>query len=93
MEGSGMKVDCIIPVGPGHEDLHLQAVESVRIASLLKGSFTDINIRIIDDTKGQLGRSKARNIAVEGSDSDWIFFLDADDRIHPEACSSPYQYL
>jgi len=59
-------------------------VESVRIATLDKGPFSKVNIRIVDDTKGEMGRSAARNKGVSQSDADWIFFLDADDLMHPD---------
>ena len=88
-----MRCDVIIPVGRGHEDLYLQAVESVRIATQWSGLFTDIKIKVIDDTKAKLGRSSARNIAVESSDADWLFFLDADDRLHPKAFDSISPYI
>ena len=88
-----MKCDVIIPVGPGHEEIHQQAVESVRIASKWAGPFTDVKIKVVDDTKAELGRSKARNLAAENSDADWLFFLDADDRIHPKAFESVEEYV
>jgi glycosyltransferase involved in cell wall biosynthesis len=80
-----MKCDCIIPVGPGHQEVHYQALESIRIATLSKGPFSIVSIRVIDDTNGEKGRSRCRNQAVAESDADWIFFLDADDRMHPDA--------
>jgi glycosyltransferase involved in cell wall biosynthesis len=81
-----MKCDIIIPVGPGHEELVHRAVGSVEMAKdFHKGAFTDIDVTAIDDTKGLLGRSQARNLAVADSKADWVFFLDADDLMHPEA--------
>lgn len=38
----------------------------------------------MDDTRGETGRSAARNKAVEAADAEWLFFLDADDLMHPE---------
>jgi len=58
-------------------------VNSVRVATLDKGPFKTVNIRIVDDTKGELGRSQARNQGLEESEAEWVFFLDADDLMHP----------
>jgi hypothetical protein len=81
-----MKLDIITPVGPGHEELVHRAAGSIQIAKEHSvGLFEDIDLIAIDDTKGQLGRSQARNLAVADSKADWIFFLDADDLMHPEA--------
>ena len=81
-----MKLDIIIPVGPGHKQLVNEAVQSVKIAMWAgQGSFSDIRIKGVDDTEGKLGRSKARNTAIQASKADWLFFLDADDLMHPEA--------
>lgn len=80
-----MNLDVIIPVGPGHEQTYQRAVESVRIATLCKARFSKVNIKIVDDTEGKIGRGAARNRGVEQSESEWIFFLDADDMMHPQA--------
>lgn len=90
-----MKCDIVLPVGPGHEETHMEAVNSVKIAAMNKGQFESISIRVVDDTKGELGRSKARNMGVQESDADWIFFLDADDLMHPYAfeAKSRHPYL
>lgn len=81
-----MKCDVVIPIGPGHEELVHRAVNSVEIAEAFnKGPFEAVDVVGIDDTQGQHGRSKARNEAVQKSNADWIFFLDADDLMHPRA--------
>ena len=81
-----MKCDIIIPVGPGHEELVHRAVGSVEMAKdFHSGAFSDIDVTAVDDTKGLLGRSQARNLAVADSKADWLFFLDADDLMHPGA--------
>jgi len=81
-----MDLQVITPVGPGHEELQYRAMQSVHIAcKTAQGPFSNIRCLIIDDTKGEIGRSKARNEAVQAADSDWLFFLDADDLMHPEA--------
>jgi len=81
-----LKLDIVIPVGPGHKQLVNEAIHSVNIACLTdKGPFADIKIKGVDDTEGKYGRSKARNMAIDASKADWMFFLDADDLMHPQA--------
>ena len=73
----------IIPIGPGHQQLASQAAQSVTQAiNHNKGPFSKIVVFEIDDTLGKLGRSRARNKAVQRVNKkgiDWVFFLDADD--------------
>jgi len=73
----------IIPIGPGHRQLARQAAQSVTQAiNHNKGPFGRIVVFTIDDTLGKLGRSRARNNAVQEvrkKGIDWVFFLDADD--------------
>jgi len=83
-------LDIIVPVGPGHEEIHKRALDSIRVAVTLadamgESSFQRVNVLVEDDTKGELGRSAARNKAVWRGDGEWLFFLDADDILHPEA--------
>lgn len=81
-----MKLDIIIPVGPGHEKLVNEAVQSVKIACRMStGPFKDVKVKAVDDTKGQMGRSAARNYAIKASKAEVLFFLDADDVLHPNA--------
>lgn len=88
-----MRLDIIIPVGPGHDKLVNEAIQSIKIACRTsKGPFDDIKIKAIDDTKGELGRSKSRNTAIKSSKSDWLFFLDADDLMYPTALKSMSDY-
>ena len=72
-----MDVQCITPVGPGHEEVAIDA-----IASAMKLGYEVIPV---DDTQGKLGRSKARNIGVKMATAEWLFFLDADDLMHKDA--------
>lgn len=89
-----MKCHVIMPVGPGHGQLKHRAIESVRIAMMTDmGPFNDVTVRTIEDTDGKLGRSKARNMAVAQSDADWLFFLDADDLMHPWAFRNVASYI
>ncbi len=64
-------MDCtvIIPIGPGHEKIAEQAIESVIMASNEGiGRFHNIHIVAGDDTLGNKGRSKTRNECVFGID-------------------------
>jgi len=81
-----MNLQVITPVGPGHEHLKDRALESVRVAiEYDKGPFEDVRVLAIDDTAGEMGRSAARNEAVKAATAEWLFFLDADDLMHPKA--------
>lgn len=75
----------ITPVGPGHGDCALNAQRSVLEAGL--GDFESVEHIIVNDPKGELGRSKARNLGIESATAEWLFFLDADDRMMPNALS------
>ena len=89
-----MKLDIIIPVGPGHKELVNEAIQSVKIAMYTgQGPFKEIKIKGIDDTAGKYGRSRARNMAISASTADWLFFLDADDLMHPEALINVNSYM
>lgn len=72
-----MEVQVIVPVGPGHDRVAIEAV-----ASALSLGFDPLPI---DDTEGKLGRSRARNIGVMEATAEWLFFLDADDLLHKDA--------
>lgn len=71
----------IIPVGPGHEELAERAVGTVRKAWERRGDgWTTLIIELVDDSKGEKGRSAARNEGILAHPSaDWYFLLDADD--------------
>ena len=89
-----MRCHVIIPVGPGHEEIRNRALESVRIACKTgQGLFADVRVRMVEDLDGGMGRSKARNFAVGQSDSEWIFFLDSDDVLHPQAFEAVAELL
>lgn len=77
-------IEVIIPVGPGHQGTVDRAVQSVHVA-VDNYAWEPVRIKAVDDTDGKMGRSAARNHAVKNSTADWIFFLDADDMMHPEA--------
>ena len=84
-----MKCVVITPVGPGHEKMAQECRRSVAAAIAHgRGIFSEIDHRLVDDTRGELGRSAARNGAVieaAAAGVDWIFFLDADDLMVLEA--------
>jgi glycosyltransferase involved in cell wall biosynthesis len=88
-----MQLDVIVPVGPGHEELMHHAMESVRVATAMRHPFEAVRLRVVDDRQGLAGRSAARNQAVRESTADWLFFLDADDAMHPEALVNVEPYL
>ncbi|HYD68944.1 FkbM family methyltransferase [Azospirillum sp.] len=83
------KCAIVIPVGPGHEGLSQQAIASVQAAAQTDpGPFTDFDCLLIDDTAGTKGRSAARNEGVRKAaerGADWLFLLDADDLMTPNA--------
>ncbi|WP_160286236.1 glycosyltransferase [Pseudomonas knackmussii] len=83
-----MKCCVIIPVGPGHKELSQRVIHSIEqaIASGI-GPFSEVEILPQDDTLG-LGRSRARNLGVIAAGkrgADWIFFIDADELMAPNA--------
>lgn len=86
----------VTPVGPGHELLAEDSAESVAAAfDRNAGPFSDIDIIRVDDTQGLLGRSEARNRGVREAQrrqAQWIFFLDADDLMHPDAFGAMSAY-
>ncbi|MAL99940.1 MAG: hypothetical protein CL583_15985 [Alteromonadaceae bacterium] len=80
----------ITPVGPGHAELfETSCAPSVEQAKAWNpGPFAEVRHLMMDDTEGKFGRSARRNEAIrmagEGG-SDWVFFLDADDVLTPNA--------
>src|SRR4051794_6965072 len=82
-----MKLVVVTPVGPGHAVVALRCAESVALAwDFSPGPFTSIVHDRRDDTKGDLGRSRARNRAVAAHpDADWFLFVDADDLLLTDA--------
>ena len=58
--------------------------------------FSELEVVPVDDQKGELGRSRARNLGVSralSSGADWIFFLDADDLMAEGAFAAASSYL
>ncbi len=85
----GLSCGVITPIGPGHAEIYRECRASIEKASAQsRGPFERVDIVSVDDTKAELGRSRARNGAVRRCaelDVDWLFFLDADDLMSPEA--------
>lgn len=77
----GLRVLCVIPVGPGHSVVAMDAVQSIMAAELPDNIAREV--AVVDDSEGLTGRSAARNEGARSSDSDWLFFLDADDLAYP----------
>lgn len=80
-----MKLTVITPVGPGHERWVHDCTESVRAASKAPGPFTDLEHMVVTD-EGPIGRSRLRNAMMrDATNTDWFFFLDADDEMASDA--------
>jgi len=92
-----MKLGVISPVGPGHEKSYENCKQSIDIAwQFNKGPFLDLEIITMLDLKGEHGRSKRRNdgiLIANENNCDWLFFLDADDLLTPEAFDAVSQYI
>lgn len=87
---TGMRCAVITPIGPGHAALyHSQCAPSIdRAIAYSTGPFEQVLALPMDDTQGQHGRSARRNTAVQQAleqGIDWVFFLDADDILAPNA--------
>lgn len=86
----------IIPVGPGHERLVLDAIDSVDAQTFRQWECIVINdtgaplrhlpswVRVIDTT-GQVGPAQARNTGIFESLASLFLPLDADDYLQPDA--------
>jgi FkbM family methyltransferase len=95
--GGSSRCAVITPVGPGHQDIYTNCLQTIKHAyANHPGRFSEVIPLSVDDREGRLGRSKARNQAVRKAREqgfDWIFFLDADDEMAPRAFESVAPYL
>lgn len=80
----------ITPVGPGHEallrDSCAPSVAQARDWNM--GPFTEVRHLVMDDSRGLHGRSCRRNDGLaeaQAIGAEWVFFLDADDILAPNA--------
>jgi FkbM family methyltransferase len=91
LRGSRLKCAAVTPVGPGHAQRARECRASIEAAwREHPGPFSGLEFHFIDDGRGELGRSRARNAGVAAArqaGADWIFFLDADDLMTPRAFS------
>ena len=78
-------------MGPGHAQRARECRASIEAAwREHPGPFSGLEFHFVDDGRGELGRSRARNAGVAAArqaGADWIFFLDADDLMTPRAFS------
>ncbi len=92
-----LQLAVVTPVGPGHAELYAQCRASVEAAwRHSHGPFAALEFIAIDDGRGELGRSRARNLGVEraaAAAADWLFFLDADDLLVEGAFAAVAPYI
>jgi glycosyltransferase involved in cell wall biosynthesis len=85
-EANSTLLAIITPLGPGHEKI-LSACRTSVEALEVPEKWAVEHI-VIDDSKGQLGRSRARNDGIKQAlqlGAQWLFFLDSDDVIDQKA--------
>lgn len=97
-----VKITVIIPVGPGHEEVVLDALDS-----LVGQTYTQWNAIVVNDsgtkipwlhpfvtvldTGGGKGPAVARNMGIAASTTPLFLPLDADDFLQPEALEALYK--
>lgn len=60
-------------------------------AVLARWEHRDPRIRVVDKPNG--GLSSARNAGIDAATTEYVCFLDADDRFHPQACAEMVRLL
>jgi len=84
-----MRISVLVPVGPGHAEVAKEAMASALAENADCPDDWTIDGYLLDDTEGELGRAKARNMLAQSAildnkePPDWLFFLDADDLCFP----------
>lgn len=97
-----VKITVVIPVGPGHEELVVDAVDS-----LVAQTFTQWDCIVVNDsgkplpwihpfakvieTPGGLGPAMSRNLGVQACTTKLWLPLDADDFLQPESLEALYK--
>ena len=91
-----VRLGIITPIGPNHRHSFESADQSIDDAWMHdKGPFTSILKIALPDEDGNIGRSARRNYGIEiaiKNQCEWIFFLDADDLMYPEAFKNFQKY-
>lgn len=84
-----MKCAVITPIGPGHAPWYEICRRTIEAAwAHDRGPFDALDVIPMWDLEGTHGRSARRNDGValaQREGADWLFFLDADDMMRPEA--------
>lgn len=95
-------VSVVIPVGPGHEQVVIDAVDSVAAQTFQKWECIVVNdtdaplvglppfVKVLGGGGGK-GPSIARNVGIKASTAHTFLLLDADDYLQPNALDLMYQ--
>lgn len=95
-------ISVIIPVGPGHEKIVVDAIDSVVAQTFNRWEIVIVNdsgselywnpvFATILDTSGKRGPSVARNVGIRASKANLFVPLDADDYLQPECLERMYE--
>lgn len=82
------RIAVLIPVGPGHDKYFPDWYNSLGEALVGQAEHFFVSCLTQNDHDGKLGRSRARNLLLartEARHADWLFWLDADDLMAPDA--------
>jgi glycosyltransferase involved in cell wall biosynthesis len=84
-------VTIIVPVGPDHRQYLPRSLASLRAqtvdcwaALIVNDSGEPLDVPALD-TEGRQGPAVARNLGLELTETPFVFFLDADDELPPDA--------
>jgi glycosyltransferase involved in cell wall biosynthesis len=103
-----VKVSVVIPVGPGHEHLVVDAVDSMVAQTFVKWECIVVNdtgavlpwihpfVKVIDSgaIEGNVNRTaRARNKGIEQAQAKYVVLLDADDYLQPTALQRMYETI